>query len=982
MDLQPAPDDPLPTIKLGAHDYVRAADVVGIEHVRAAFGDIKSFSAYAAPGRGGRLVKRPADAAGAEEYVRADHVRNAIEIVIPADVVYRLPGDGNAYVALATLRRAGAEDTVLDGLKGLCCTASPDYALAPVAVRRRVGHTFVTASYAAEELPELWPRVFEMLYPGTTRAKLPAHTIRGAEGTWFSPTDLFAACSDLDLELPEGDTPLKVLEALGARDSYTCSAIIDTDGKLTKKIATSDGAAPYVSSAWLAREYVGLKSAGVQNPFRALRELVQPAASDQPILACLGARVVRKRQRKHTKAPVGTVPIKSRKKSSVKMTLAGRIKDPRARQFLEHVVDSVSAASRYGSYLINLHVMRVMDSTGGVLSDHPDDRPFDLYDMLSKSTRAVNLGAPKDPGLAATYRAFEDVLAPLVDRTIVDFGNIVTRDVQLSVQNALTTMQLAGPSRVPTLLAAAYRRDGNKAPKGAVHGLMGFVRGTTTVIADNVPERVRSLAKKYREMYDSKQLNDCHGFKVHDMDKTRARPCRARRILELYWHVNRDLVALEAEAIASGQWARAGGDEKVWDAPEIFEGPDDESKVIQPKKLNAWRRCTFAPLPVSSLKRRHVRIDREGFSRACSNMVWGHDIKGFEQESFMSLFVDNASLGKRKGALQRSKAMGWEIGDSFLTDGTSLVFTYECSLRRGKEKGVVTDDDEPLRHVSVPEGCVVVGDDTGMINVHTTCTLDGDKTPVIRQLTRNDYYRDSKLDEIRVSGERRRLHHASEAMAALSSERRRTCVASEFSRYVGVVAAYQKELKAAYGSRSATSEAFTAYRGKTGTIDRFVNLHRNRPKKGVAPEKVWYGLGDAKFNCTGRGERAVPTTSFASRMRRAHNKHFELVLVDEYMTTQIDAATGTKLKSAMRARIVDGETKYVKDHDVKLCTSEYPLESHSFLVARGAMLEGLAEFDPSYTPVSRDPNSSYAMAKLIGLTNEQRPEPYRRPTRD
>lgn len=977
MDLGGLP--PHLIVSISGKYYVRVADCDD-ERVRTAYGDLQGLSIFAAPGARGALVRKNAGVPGAEEFFRADYVRNALFQPVPEDRIYHRAQDGRAYVAFTTLERAGATDEDLASALaegGLLCTVGDEGLINPSSAKRRVGRMFVTVAKAVSSLPRIWPALFTLLYPDSHRELLPAHRIRDAEGTWVSPVDLFALCNELDVELPDGASVDAVLAAMKAD---TCYALLESDGRLTKRMATAANTAPFVAVEWLARTHVNMKSKTEPNPFAALVEHVSPADPDVAVMMADGKKRATNRKYSKEAPPPGTLPFKCRLKSSVKMTLAGRLKDKRTRAFLETIVDSVSAASRFGSYLLNLHVARVLDCSQGVLSDSPDDRPFDLDRLVSGAMRAVRLEKPKDAGLAQTYREFEEVLKPLVNKSMPELGNIVTRDAQQYETNALTSFQLAGPNRVVTLLKAVARLEGGS-KKGDVRAATSYVRHTVQTLAD-MPPRLRDVAVKYRKLYADKGLNDNHAFYVHDMPDLLV-PSRVRRILELYWHVNRDLVALEDEAVRSGDWERAAS--HVNEGPEprgpppVHTGPEEGSPVVPQTRV--WRRSTFALLPVSSLKRRHVRIDKEGFVRACERQVWGEGINGFEDESFMSLFADAGKVGRKKKVGHRSAELGWSVGPSFMTDGTSLVFTYECAVRRAPPTKRSLAKQDPVPTVSIPEGCIRVGDDPGRKNMHTTCTIGtrgGD--PVFRELTRDAYYRDSKFDENLISSDRRRRLHASEAIDALSLTRRRTAVAAEFAEYVGVVGRFAQELKAAYASRSAGSEAFKAYRYKTRTIDRFIVRHRQRLPKRVErneSHKVAYLLGDARFDCTGRGERSVPTTSYAKRLNSAHKALFIHVPVDEWNTTKMDAATHTELKPTWRSKVVAGETRYIQDRDVKLCTSEYPLGSHSYLVAKGDMLEGLMAYEG--TPINRDRNSAYTMALIGGLSNAERPPAFRRP---
>ena len=943
--------------------YVPVALCPNVDRVRRVFGDKPGFSIRAALGRNGRYVKKKTtEIDGTDELILAEFVRRVLFMPVPGRHAYLIEGSGVHYVAECTLRELGVPE--LEGnsaVKKAFCSIKGDQerVLNYASKKEGMGFSFVSVSDAVKASPAYKSAILDALYPGVRRPTLQTYSIRNDGGLWVSAADLFEACEERGVELPESDTVIDALKDLKAKVS---SARVDTDGKLTKvDVNFAAGSGPFVSVAWLTSD----------DRFRDFEDVMEPSVDGYPI--CL-ADCLKRTRREHDAPPLEKcklgdtskfVPVTHRKKSSVKMMLTSKLKDKRARVFLEKIVDTVSQASRYGSYVMNFHVMRLLDESGGTLSDSPDDRPFILGKLVRKAMVAVRFGAPKDAGLKATYEAHKSVLDPLVDKGLVDVGNTFNTDADMYVTNTLTSLQLAGPGRIATLLKSGERLYGG--PKGTVHRSRNYIEGSSEQCVPGLHPDFTALVEKYRTLYVEKGLCDSYGFNVHDMpDELVDR--RVRRILELYWNINNDLLDLERKAVATGNWVLAVRHDNLGrgkgceaNKDELFATPSLDSKVTRADKT--WRRSSFAYLPVSSLKRRHVRIDKQSFTRACNHLLGGGDIKELNTECFMSLFVTGANLGRRRGvATIRSADKGWYVGDSFMTDGTSLVFTYECALRT--KGGTPTID--------LPEGCKVVGDDPGRVNIHTTCSKLANGTYVFRELTRNDYYKDSKFDENKVSRERRHKHHASAALEAISLTRRRTAIASEFSEYVKAIGENAVALKAALGCRNACRESFKAYRYKTKTIDRFINLHATKD------EMTMYALGNPGFSSSGRGERSVPTSSYGHRIRTAHKASFVLRDVDEHGTTKHCSVTFTELAPAWRKVVCkDGETRYKEDRDVKLCTSEsFPLESHSFLVASPHLLEGLEKF--SGIPLDRDRNSAYAIRELAFVPYAERNPVYKR----
>ncbi|MEY2937038.1 MAG: hypothetical protein RL033_7787, partial [Pseudomonadota bacterium] len=819
---------------------------------------------------------------------------------VPADA---LVGMG---IAVSLVSAAVANDPL-----AAFCSVDSGGRLRRVKPQTSGGQDFLTVAAALRDLPDQRIAILDHLCPGKLAPALPMYTVNGCDGEWVTAADL-SRCTGMQSH--------GLLAELGIRTSRTakCFAIVDSDGSLTRAgTCRARGCGAMVAVAWVLRNQ---KLAKVHPLLKPAIPGVPIAMAAPPIVQHAGRQCKRPREG-------GSLSM-----CSVKMTVTARLKDPAARQFLESVVDCVSHASRFGSYLLNLHVMRLLDQSGGLLPDTPAQGPFCLSKLARKAMAAARFKQPKDAALAATFTQ-HPVMAALVDSSLPDVGNTLSHEALDYVKNAYTTLQEAGPSRLASLMKAAWNASGDTDRAGrtqAVRSLVAFAESRAASLPGNVPAEIAALAEKYRGIYTQNGLPV--DFGVHASQSAADKDRKVRRILELYWHISRDLDAL----------------------------PNSCSKPVS---------GTFSYLPVSSLKRRHVTIDNAGFARAASTVVHGMDVRGLEPEAFASLFVSGPGLGRRKDVTCiRSPSQGWAMGKSFKTDGTSLVVMYVKSV--AKQQPPIP---EPLDLTK----CRIVGDDPGRVNMHTTCEKRPDGEVIFRQLTRADYYRDAKLDGVRVSSERRHQQHASEALAALSGTVKRTTDPLKFEAYVQQVARHAPALRAAYASRSACSEAFQAFSLKTKTIDRFIMSHG----RSELDCPLVYGLGDAKFKSGGRGERSVPTTSYASRIRAAYSHRMILVPVDEYGTTKYCCATHTELAPAWRPA-ADG-TKLFTDRDVKLCKSEAitALGSPHPCQASPDQVSGLSPFAADKcVPIDRDRNAALAIAHLTGVAPEHRPPVYRRPS--
>jgi hypothetical protein len=950
--------------------------------VREAFGKNPRFKIRASP-KGDAYVKRAAGFKGeCVELWMADFVAQAAFPVLPKAEAHYKPHEALPYVAFRTMETLGYAPAEEDFLPTDLCKATVDEVLEgkvilrPRSIDYEYGWSFATFPAMVRKFPAAKGALLEMIAPGRSQPDLPTYEVQGLKGRWVTSAD-FVRVVDATIESVRPS-----LEEEASLAEWSCQpkyALIGADGALQACCKNKGGSTPIVSEAWIMKKK--------QQWLSPIIGFLGPANMDVPIVT--GVHPVRGGIRaREAQAAKEEGAIKKPRQSSVKMTLKSRLKDPEMEKLIEAVVDSVSAASRYGSYLLNLHLMRVLDAAEGVLPDVGPD-VFTLEHMTRRAMAAVRFQRPKHDGLAQTVAECPELLE-LVDTSLPETGNSLTREAQSYATTVHTTIQLAGPNRISTLMNAACKLYG-VSTKGASHSVVQYVRGYGQ-LSSGLPDQVILLAEKYRKVYSEKGLLDNYGFRIHDIVGDPCKEHRVRRVLELYWLINQDLMNMETVALAKG-WNKPSKHDNLGaglrsSTLQLFEEPDIERPVAD-KEAKVWARSTFTFLPVSSLKRRHVRIDNQSFQRALDRVTHSLDATKYESGNFSSIFLEG--VPRRQDVRKIKKSGAWTMGPSFLTDGRSLVVTYLSKTEGAPSKKKAADMDDVEQWIKIPEGAIVVGDDPGRKNMHYTCqrvsngTVENDdfaceRVPdgtggwlQFKVQTRVDHY--VELDQTKKRAEARHVAEASEAIAALSATRRRTTNMAEFRQYVGTMARWKNELQEAYGCRAACSEAFTNYRTKTGAMDRFIASFVEKDAM------VFYALGDAKFDCSGRGEKSVPTTSYGKRIDKAFKESIVRLPVDEWNTTKMDSVTMTELAPAWRM-MTDfvGRLRYIKDRDVRFCTSEL-LGSYHPCAAKPSLMEGLLDAPEGYVGVDRDRNSAFAMLKLAGLRNDERPPVYIRPNK-
>ena len=243
-----------------------------------------------------------------------------------------------------------------------------------------------------------------------------------------------------------------------------------------------------------------------------------------------------------------------------------------------------------------------------------------------------------------------------------------------------------GSGRVATLLKSACKLHGCTVV-AATYKLTRYVEGVGAAFpAGDFPNAVVGLAEKYRAMYVASDLNE--GFSVPTA-KAKQRPF-LRAVLGLYWHINRDHVALEQEALASGRWVVApprdaalddfvlddalaanADDALAADADDALADDADDALEDEPAPSPAssepkvWSRRSFALLPVNSL-RRHVRIDKDVFARQVYRRLHKMNVVGIEADasSRCSFATRPSRRRQRRGARRGTRPPARGAGTS------------------------------------------------------------------------------------------------------------------------------------------------------------------------------------------------------------------------------------------------------------------------------------------------------------------------------
>ena len=924
----------------------------------------------------GEWVTRGIKQRGGVVVARASHIQEICFPIVPeASAVYRLQGGEGPYIlytGIVTALELSSEDLETLHRSDVVRGSIEGSRTRPYIQRRKDNfphmHEFVSPSGAVQLHPDVRGAILRLVHGRDDLPRLPKYTMEDSSGVtvageYVSLLDLQIALDDCGVCLEEPDASedaddsflVRLKSTLGAKDArkdIRQAVVDDTRNRLVVGRSASAASAPFVRVGFLKK---------FPSIWSSLAELVAPADPSATIL--MATNPAKKRQ--------VCIP-KGARIQSVERTLRGRLFEPQKDLIHAHLLEVARmgrCGAEYGTLLMNLHLMRVLDEGGGVLADGLGPSVFSLASLMSKCVAAVRFGRPKHPALAATYDRYVHELEPFVDTTLPETGNCIKYSATQLCGNFYSSVANHGHQRIHALLTSARRVYGGEwRDIDAVHG---YVQGQRDVPPDLPPEII-SLATKYRDIYRSKGLCGDSGLAFTSIPKNKWAE-RARRCFELFFEINKDMRTIRDAAIASGRWKLPGSSDEEKFKDSEGEG-DTDTDTDDTAKVKVWKSHEFSLFPVSGMASRCELIDSDIMSRGCFKEI----------RAALGGANELSQLFNSKGAA-RSIASGWKRANLFRTDGTKLIETWylpkdasatgderppddEHDVKKKCGKGKVRK--KPTDVVDVPVGARRVGDDPGDVNEHFVCEIFPDDRVVSHVLSRTE--RLQMTDMLRKRQVRRVRTHAAHAMADISNTRKRTSDLEEFLKYVRARGVHRKALTNAFVSRAARADAFEYGRLRTRQVDRFINQVIDGGEHGKqfrfdiqAPDGLLYwGEGDG-----------TKSALLKRRLDSAFKNEVKHLWVTESGSTKFDCMTGRELDIAWRKVTSqrDGTTRWVKDRDVRFRKPEDTLGPHPFPISPGS-LEGKgfrARDLQMRQAVDRDGNASYTICKRIGVPKEQ-----------
>ena len=134
----------------------------------------------------------------------------------------------------------------------------------------------------------------------------------------------------------------------------------------------------------------------------------------------------------------------------------------------------------------------------------------------------------------------------------------------------------------------------------------------------------------------------------------------------------------------------------------------------------------------------------------------------------------------------------------------------------------------------------------------------------------------------------------------------------EFLNYVKIINNNYGVLWDEYTRKKWSRQRLKTYSGKKSVFDNFFNSLKDNSGR-----RVVIAYGDAGFASSSKYETAAPTT----RVLTEAKKHFRVIMVDEFRTTQVHSETGKRLSQVIESSIIDGERNLKTVRGLLWCNS-------------------------------------------------------------
>ncbi len=278
---------------------------------------------------------------------------------------------------------------------------------------------------------------------------------------------------------------------------------------------------------------------------------------------------------------------------------------------------------------------------------------------------------------------------------------------------------------------------------------------------------------------------------------------------------------------------------------------------------------TFNIVPITKIRSHFITIDTSVFYGILREA-------GLTTASAKTFSDNDISEGQWHSIFKISKLQGATntFTKTINTDGIAVC----CHFERPKVNKETKTEPEKYRVVAV---------DPGRVNIFYGVERLENGSVKEYVLTRRQYYHDTGISKANEKSKQWNLK-IKDDLEKLSKVSTKGVSVTSHQQYMKTYQTIKDSLWLEYLKAKWARQRFQVYSGKKKLYSTFFNKIKYFNKE----YKVKIAYGSAKFDSTGPGELAVPTTSIFKEC----STRFETFLVDEYLTTKIDCETDTVLE--------------------------------------------------------------------------------------
>lgn len=310
---------------------------------------------------------------------------------------------------------------------------------------------------------------------------------------------------------------------------------------------------------------------------------------------------------------------------------------------------------------------------------------------------------------------------------------------------------------------------------------------------------------------------------------------------------------------------------------ELENEKDNKENIIKYKKYT--KLTLFNILPINRIKTHFITIDKD--------VLKGIVIEsGIKSQAFSTM----DDLIKFKNRFNKKEM---NLSGTINTDGNVICIHFIKQLPDGIKKQKIVR----CKNIQIHENNRVIAFDPGRKNIlygveeinkdkypttpneieNTRKSVEKDKYKTYK-LTRKEYYHKSKIKKCKKKTELWNLN-VKEILEKLSLNSPKSVNLDTFKKYLEIVNTNKETLFMEYTKQRWSNQRFTLFCKKRQTIAKFFNTL----KTGNDKRTPIIGFGSAKFNSTGKGEVAVPTTSVFKTCKSM----FKTNVTNEFRTSKI-----------------------------------------------------------------------------------------------